>query len=92
MNKLILLLGAICGFTISYFLSGKTEGQQGIIKSFIFTVGQYNVHIHHWIIALIILIALLYFGFYNDFVHGLLLGLIIQGLMYRDFYKFISHV
>lgn len=86
---LIILCGIIIGFYITKMLSGKREGEEGIIHSFQFDIGKYHVHLHHWIIAIIILTILLIIGYYHDLVYGILIGLLIQGLTYRDFYKII---
>ena len=89
MNIYLLILGLLIGFFVARFDSGKKEGNEGSLKSIQFNVGKYRIHIHHWFIASIILIILIMLDFYNDLIYGLLIGLIIQGLTYRDFYKFI---
>ena len=89
MNAYIIVLGIIIGFFVANFFSGKKEGEQGRLKSLKFDTKKYTVHIHHWFIAILILIILVIFNFYNDIIYGILIGLIIQGLTYRDFYKII---
>ncbi|HIH10877.1 TPA: hypothetical protein HA241_01690 [Candidatus Woesearchaeota archaeon] len=90
MNKIFLFLGIGAGFAVAYFLSGKSEGQQGIVKSLLIPLGSYSIHLHHWLIALVMLIILFSLKIYNPFLHGFLLGLILQGLTYHDFYNIIS--
>ena len=89
MNFYIIISGIIIGFLIAKFFSGKKEGKQGILKSIKFSINKFNIHLHHWLIGSIILIALLIFKFYNDLVYGLIMGIIIQGLTYKDFNKII---
>lgn len=75
------LLGGVSGYYISKFLSGKHDGHQRI-KSIIFNIGDYRLHLHHWLIGFLILIyaflsasfSLTYFSF------SFLSGLIIQDL------------
>jgi len=89
MNVYVVVFGVVIGFFIAKFFSGKKESKQGRIKSLKFDVKRYTVHLHHWFIALIILILLVALEFYNDLIYGILIGLIIQGLTYRDFYKIV---
>ena len=88
-NIYIIFLGGIIGFFIAKIFAGKKEGEKGLIGSIKFSIGQYTVHLHHWIIATLVLIFLFSIGVYNNFIYGLLFGIIVQGLCYRDFYKII---
>lgn len=89
MNVYVIVLGIIIGFFVANFFSGKREDKQERLKSLKFDTKKYTVHVHHWFIATSILIILAIFNFYNDIIYGILIGLIIQGLTYRDFYKII---
>ncbi len=89
MNIYILILGILIGFLIAKIFSGKKTGEEGKIKSLKFNVKNFTIHIHHWFIATLILVLLVLIKFYNDLVYGFLLGLIIQGITYPDFYKII---
>jgi Ni/Fe-hydrogenase subunit HybB-like protein len=80
-----LLFGILLGFMFWKLFAGKYEGDK-IEKSFRFLVGNYYIHIHHWIWCLIILFVLIILNFYNSFLYGVLFGSIIQGLGYRDWY------
>lgn len=82
-------LGMVIGFFAAKLLSGKKEGKQGRLKSLKFNIKEYTIHFHHWFIATLILIILILLNFYNDIIYGILIGLIIQGLTYKDFYKVI---
>ncbi len=89
MNLYILVFGIVIGFFIAKLLSGKKEDEQGILKSLKFDITTFTVHLHHWFLATLILIILILLDFYNDIIYGILIGLIIQGLSYRDFYNII---
>lgn len=52
-------------------------------------MGKYTIHLHHRFIAIIIFIGLIIIQYHNNFIYGLLSGIIIQGLTYNDFYKII---
>ena len=67
-------------------------------KSNQFTFGKYTVHIHHWIIHLLLLFSFKYllmdltqnYGKYNDFILGILFGGILHGLLeYNDSFRII---
>lgn len=89
MNFIILIVGIIIGFLIAKFFAGKKEGEQGRLKSIKFDINKLTIHLHHWLIGLAILALLMSLKFYNDLVYGLVIGIIIQGLTYKDFYKII---
>ena len=89
MDIILLLFGILLGFSVAYIISGKKEGEQGLIKSLIFSIKNYHLHFHHWLSGLIILLILVSIGFYHDLIYGLLFGTIAQGLTYRDFYRLV---
>jgi len=90
MNIYILTGGIIVGYFLAYLFSGKKEGDKGKLKSIIIKTKNYNIHLHHWLLSAIILLILFYAKFYNDGVYGILIGLIIQGLTYKDCYIIIK--
>lgn len=81
----------------SYFickrLSADEVGQASKVKSVIFTIGQWKVHIHHWLCSLGIagLIATTGYYFVNPAVtYGLLGGLTLQGVYcYSDWNRIV---
>ncbi len=84
-------LGIVLGYFLGKFLSGKKTGQSGIIKSIVLNIGNYKLHIHHWLLSLGILIlnllTSLFFPF-PKFSLSLLGGLMIQGIVcYPDWHK-----
>ena len=85
---IIIIIGLILGYILAFIFSGRKEGKQGIFPSLRFKYGKDYVHIHHWITALVLLIFIFLKG-ENTLVMGLLLGVIIQGLGYKDFYRVI---
>jgi len=85
----ILIIFVIIGFAVVKLLSGKKEGERGIVPSLKFKIGIYFIHLHHWLWALIIILILVCIDYFNEIIYGLLIGLIIQGLTYRDFYKIV---
>ena len=91
MDLIKLIIFVIIGFLLAKLLAGKREREreQGIVKSLKFKFNDYIIHIHHWLLASLILIVLLIAGYYSDYIYGFLIGLIIQGLTYRDFYQII---
>lgn len=89
---LIFVLGVVLGFIIASILSGKKEEAQGKLKSWKFNLRNYKIHLHHWLIFSLILVVLILIRFYNGFVYGFLVGLIIQGITYKDFYKIVTRI
>ena len=87
-----LILGActgIVGYALVSYTSGKSEGVQGRIRSLIIPVGQKRIHIHHWMWSLAIVAVLISVQFWHPIVYGFLLGIMLQGFSYKDFYKII---
>jgi hypothetical protein len=93
-NSLMIILGFLLGFLFSSIFAGAHEGDCSE-RSLRFLVKGYYVHIHHWIYCSLILAVLFMVHFVNFFVIGVLIGAIIQGLLYRDrfvvFYKKEKH-
>lgn len=87
MNYFLIVLGVVIGFLCGMFFAGKSVGQKGRLQSLTFKIKQYTIHMHHWIIATVMLFVLVFTHFYNDVIVGFLLGLIVQGLTYSDFYR-----
>ena len=87
---MIFIIGIIIGFLFCKLIAGKYEGDK-IKRSFRFSIKNYYIHIHHWIWCSVLLVVFLVIGFQNQFMLGLLLGSIVQGMFYRDrfviFYK-----
>jgi uncharacterized membrane-anchored protein YhcB (DUF1043 family) len=89
MDIILLIIGVIIGYLVSRLLSGAEEGQQKKFKSLKFTVKNYIIHLHHWFTAALVMFLLLFLNWYNSFIVGLLAGMVIQGITYKDFYRLI---
>ncbi|MEK7631496.1 MAG: hypothetical protein AAB445_01335 [Patescibacteria group bacterium] len=79
-------LVTIVSFFFWKYVSGKSAGEQGRMRSLRFTFGRYTFWLHHWLYCSIAIVALLSVGVYHPLVYGFLLGGVIQGLTYKDFY------
>ncbi len=67
-----------------------------LFPSFNFEAKNKIVHVHHWMWLTPLYVIAQTIGrgfaiFQSDIVHGLLLGGILQGLMFEDSFKFIHH-
>ena len=95
-----IFLGIFCyktwfvAFAVTKFLSGRTEGKQGIVRSIIIPWRNYQLHLHHWLIALIIGMAFLVRSSYivtPEVFYGSLSAIIFQGIYcYQDWYRIIK--
>ena len=90
MNYLLFILGAILAFLFWKTFAGKYEGDRPE-RSCRLLVGNYYLHLHHWLWSLILLIVILILQVEYYILHGLLAGSVIQGLTYRDWYYVIYH-
>ena len=90
-------IGVLSGFLLSKYLSAKEAGQENRWwKSIVFEIGNYRMHIHHWLYSLTVLIAIFVSGLYHNFIpfpqlsFGFLGGAIFHGIYsYRDWHKVI---
>jgi hypothetical protein len=95
-----LLLGMLCykswfaAFAVTKYLSGRTDGKQGIIRSIIIPWRNYQLHLHHWFLALIVGGVFMVKGFYilaPEVFYGFLSAIIFQGIYcYGDWYRIIK--
>lgn len=88
-------IGGIFGYYLCKLLAGKKPGEQGIIKSLIFTFHKWKIHLHHWFLATLFLFFSVYFDFlalFSQFFIGFLTGIIFQGFTYPDWYKIVTRV
>lgn len=86
-------LGLIFGYLLTKVLAGKKPGEQGFIKSLIFNIGSWRVHLHHWLIGAAILVSGVIFSFlsYTSFSFGFIGGMVYQGVRdYPDWPKIIA--
>lgn len=86
----------LAGYFAAHFVaSEKTSGpNRGNIPSLIFTVGNWRVHLHHWLVFLSIFIVAAIASFFvvSPFLfYGFLGGIIMQGLLhYNDWPRIVS--
>ena len=77
--------GALLGYFAAKFLSGR-------LKSPIFHIGQYKLHLHHWLYGLGILISAFWYQFlpFPQFSFGFLGGVVFQGIFCcQDWHKIL---
>jgi hypothetical protein len=85
-------LGGVLGYYLCKFLAGKKPGEQGKIKSLIFSFKNWKIHLHHWFLGVLFLFFSIYFDFliFSQFFIGFLVGVIFQGLTYPDWYRIVA--
>ena len=87
---ILFLISVVIGFLFWKFFAGKREGDR-LERSIRPKIGPYRLHLHHWIICLVLLFVLLSLDINHPIFLGLLVGSVIQGLLYKDrfvvFYK-----
>ena len=97
MLTVISLAGAasvIAGYLSAKFFAGEETGAPGKFGNLRVKVKDRVVHVHHWLYA-----SFLVMGFHHYFTvhpwaheavcYGFFIGVIIQGLTYRDFYRVV---
>lgn len=97
-SRLETYFGLPVGYLTGHLGAGEEVGKIGRVPSIIFNLGNWQLHLHHWLISLAILIfvfsflakkykipnILLFFG------SGFLIGLIFNGIFcYGDWYKIL---
>lgn len=85
-----LLVGIIIGFIVSEIISGRTPGRNRFYKSLKFNFKNYSFHIHHWMWSIVLLLIINYNGYVNFLIDGVLLGICIQGLTYKDYSEYFK--
>jgi len=95
-----IFLGIFCyktwfvAFAATKYLSGRTDGKQGIVRSIIIPWRNYQLHLHHWFLALIVGGVFAVKGFYilaPEVFYGFLPAIIFQEIYcYGDWYRIIK--
>jgi hypothetical protein len=83
MNIVLLVISGLIGYLFWKIVAGKYPGDKPK-KSLLISLSKYQLHIHHWIWCMVLLIVMLILKFYNPLLLGFLAGSIIQGLSYAD--------
>jgi len=86
MNIYTLLIGAVIGFLLAKFIAGKDSSHPNVLR---LNLGSYVFNLQLWLLALLMIIFFVFYGFYNDLLFGFLLGIIIQGITYNGFYEIL---
>lgn len=89
MDYIFAIFFGILGFGVVYFLSAKHEGGKGILPSMKFQIRGYTFHFHHWFVFFIMLVVLLVMNIYTIFLLAFIIGIIVQGLTYKDRFLFV---
>ncbi len=80
---ILFILGFALSFLFFYLAAGRHACDHPA-RSIVFPFGKYCLHVHHWMIGLIVLVGLFFLGIHDLFIKGLLSGMIVQGLTYPD--------
>ena len=88
-----IFVGVIAGYITGRILSGKQDGQRGIIRSIVLQMGSYRLHFHHWL-ACTGALAIFFLHsppIFAHFSYGFLGGVIFHSIFsYSDWYKIIT--
>ena len=77
----------LAGYFAAHFIAGQKTSEQGRLPSLVFAVGDWRVHLHHWLVflAIFIVAAIASFFIVSPFVfYGFLGGVIAQGLFHYE--------
>jgi uncharacterized Tic20 family protein len=79
-----IFLGTILGYFLARFSSKK-------LKSLVFEIKAYQIHLHHWLLGLIALISCSSLNILSSFYIGILTGVIFEGISsYKDWYQVLK--
>jgi hypothetical protein len=100
LSAVLILLGIFSyktwfvSFVATKYLSGRTNGKQGIVRSIIIPWRKYQLHLHHWFLALVVGGVFAVKGFYiltPEVFYGALSAIVFQGIYcYEDWYRIIK--
>ena len=80
-------------FLVTKYLAGRADGKQGIARSLIISWRNHQLHLHHWLVALIVGGILAAKGFYivtPEGFYGVVSAVVFQGIYcYKDWYRVI---
>jgi hypothetical protein len=94
-------LGIAISYFCAYFFAGREVYQQGILPSLVFNFSYWQVHLHHWLMSLLLLVFLILPLFIKQkistplflFVFGFSSGLIAQGVIsYSDWFEILTKI
>ncbi|MBI2452782.1 MAG: hypothetical protein HY603_01205 [Parcubacteria group bacterium] len=84
-------LSMFLGYLIADFIAGKKTSERGRIRSLVFDMRSYRIHVHHWLvflgcIAFAFVLSKTAFGV-PTVVYGFLGGIVVQGIIDYDDWK-----
>ena len=86
----LFFLSWLTGILASKYMSGKSAGEPGKVRSLVIPFRKWGFHLHHWLYSLCLIGLSLTTGIYiltPAITHGLLGGLIFQGIYcYSDWH------
>ena len=81
-------ISILIGYIAARFFAGSETNVKGRFPSLTFSIKEYGIHLHHWLLFLGFLLAALIWGFFivaTNIFYGFLGGVIAHGiLMYED--------
>jgi hypothetical protein len=82
------------GFLIAKYGGGKREGMRGKVRSIMVPVGRYKLHLHHWLICLVLIAIAMMRSFYfflpPEIFFSFMGGVAFQGVYcYSDWRRII---
>lgn len=84
----------LAGYFAAHFFAGKKTSEPGRFPSLVFEVQDYRIHLHHWLVFLVVLVGATLFNFFlfTPFLfYGFFGGAIFQGLWhYEDWPRIVS--
>jgi hypothetical protein len=80
------------GFLLVKYLGSKTVGEPGKMRSYFIPLGEYKIHLHHWLLSSgVIIVFTVFKGTYvlpSDLVYGFFGAIVFHGIYYySDWYK-----
>jgi hypothetical protein len=90
----LFFLSWLLGVLLCRFLSGKSTGQRGKIRSIVIPVRGWKIHFHHWLYAICLLAFSFATGIYlltPIITYGFLGGVVFHGIYYySDWHRVIA--
>ena len=88
------ILSAAAGFLCAKYVAGEECGDEAKIVKNKVKIKDHIVHVHHWLYGSFLLIGVHHFFIthpsrYEEIYYGFLIGIVIHGLTYPDFYRIV---
>lgn len=89
MNLSEVILWTLIGYLFGTIIGGENEGVPGRFHWQWF-IDKTSLHLHHWLIASMFLFVYISLDGEKESIYGFLIGCIIHGLGYNDWYVIIE--